>query len=300
MYSDAESYNQTNRLQYRDGSKMICDIKAALSKEGTKRPEVVLDIGCGSGNLTEFLYEKLHPRRLIAMDLEQEMITYAIQNKPRTWPIEYSQASVAEPFEALSQKLKLEEGSVDLIVSTYVFHWLWEADRMKAMNNLYRFLKPNGRFYLMVFGRSETLSIIHECGLTDKWRDHLLKKLNTDSKTGKLFGLDVKNSITELDTFNYWDKICLENKLWMEDCHFTYTRCPYRTVEDVSQQMRIRWVKALVEEDRRKEFETDQEDFMKKRLFNRLMSVERHRRSALDITELDNNPELHLPYQYIV
>jgi len=303
MNSQPESYNRTNRLQVRDGQKMICDIKATLGKEGTKRPEVVLDIGCGSGNLTEFLFEKLHPRRLVAMDLSQGMADFAQEKKPRNWPIEYYQASIADPFPVLSEKLRLSEGSVDLIVANYVFHWLSEEDLQTAMQNLYKLLKPNGRFYLMVFGRFDALTIFQESGLTDKWRDYLLNRLAIQHgapQDGKVFGFDVKSSNTELETFNRWDKLCLENKLWMEDCNFTYTRHPYDTVEDTYQQMRIGWWNALVEDDRRKEFEADQEAFMRRRLFNRLLSVEKHRRTALDIVELDNNPTLHLPYQYIV
>lgn len=94
-------------------------------------------------------------------------------NKKKT--IEYHQGDVGEPFEELSTKLGLAEGSVDVIISVYCIHWV--PDTRQAIKNISRFLRPGGKFYLLISTWSEFFVSEQEILNNIKWRDMLLSGL---------------------------------------------------------------------------------------------------------------------------
>jgi trans-aconitate 2-methyltransferase len=91
----------------------------------------VLDVGCGSGRITEALIERLPRGRVIALDASQSMVAAARRRLP--------QADV-RLMDAL--ELELEE-PVDAILSTATFHWI--ADHERLFRRLRAALRPGGR-----------------------------------------------------------------------------------------------------------------------------------------------------------
>src|SRR5918994_6898296 len=94
--------------------------------------ETVLDAGCGTGNVTRLLVERLPRGRVIAVDAAPSMVEQARELLPPA--VDVRRADLLE--------LALDE-PVDAILSTATFHWVPDHDRLVA--NLYAALKPGGR-----------------------------------------------------------------------------------------------------------------------------------------------------------
>ncbi len=105
--------------------------------------EAVLDVGCGTGDLTQQVYRHVGSTGLIAgIDAAPEMIARARQKaKHRNMTIDFRVESV----EALS----FSDHTFDVVVSSLVFHHLPPALKQKGLVEIQRVLKPEGRLLLV-------------------------------------------------------------------------------------------------------------------------------------------------------
>ena len=104
-----------------------------VEKEST--PEVVLDVGCGTGRLLRKVRERWPIARLIGVDAAAGMIEKARQLMP------YALFYISK-----AESLPLPDASVDLVFSTASFHH-WQ-DKEKALREIKRVLRLGGRFFL--------------------------------------------------------------------------------------------------------------------------------------------------------
>lgn len=179
MYANAQLYDQANFLQRRDAFKLFDQIRLDMEKMGKDMKNfTVLDMGCGTGNLTIQFTKSFQPKRMVAFDLSDDMIDYASKfSKVGTdCDIKYYQADASEQFDELSGKLKLEANSVDLVISIYCLHWI--TDRKGVMDNIQHFLKPGGRFYLIFSTWTELFPKQHKIIDNNRWRPILLAHLH--------------------------------------------------------------------------------------------------------------------------
>jgi trans-aconitate 2-methyltransferase len=108
--------------------------------------ETVLDAGCGTGNVTRVLYERLPEGRVIAVDAAPSMVEQARALLPAA--VEVRQADLLE--------LRLDE-PVDAVLSTATFHWIGDHERLFA--NLHASLKPGGRLVAQCGGHGNVAEI---------------------------------------------------------------------------------------------------------------------------------------------
>ena len=98
-------------------------------------PEVVLDVGCGTGRLLRKAKQQWSNARLVGVDAAKKMIDQATLLFPE-----------AEFHVAMAEALPLPEASVDLAFSTFSFHhWVNQA---KGIKEVARVLRSEGRFVL--------------------------------------------------------------------------------------------------------------------------------------------------------
>ncbi|OXA48423.1 Malonyl-[acyl-carrier protein] O-methyltransferase [Folsomia candida] len=119
-----------------------------------------MDIGCGTGNVTNALREKIPHEKFHAFDKDPDMIAFAVGNNQSPDTITYVIDDIATPWENLCQETKSCEGQVDLAFSNYVLHWI--TDIQQVMENLTRLLKPGGVFYLNVIGMRPICTLLPE------------------------------------------------------------------------------------------------------------------------------------------
>lgn len=98
-------------------------------------PESVLDVGCGTGKLLRVANLRWPEARLIGVDPANGMIEIARRLTPG-----------ATFYTGAAESLPLEDGSIDLALSTVSFHH-WH-DQAAGIREVARVLRPGGQFLL--------------------------------------------------------------------------------------------------------------------------------------------------------
>jgi trans-aconitate 2-methyltransferase len=110
---DARTYDRTSAPQ----QSWAIDVLARL--EGIAPNSVVLDVGCGTGRVTEALLELVPRGRVLAIDASREMVALARERL----------GGRAEVWCQSALDIDLRE-EVDAVVSTATLHWVPEHDRL--------------------------------------------------------------------------------------------------------------------------------------------------------------------------
>ncbi len=122
---DARTYDQTSGPQ----QAWAADVIARL--DGIAQDATVLDVGCGTGRVTEALLALVPRGRVLAMDASMDMVALArrrLGDRAEVWCQDALDLDLDEP--------------VDAIISTATLHWVVDHDRLWA--RLARALRPGG------------------------------------------------------------------------------------------------------------------------------------------------------------
>lgn len=141
----AGKYDLNNRVHslWRDQSWRRYAVKAAEVKEG----DVVADIACGTGDLTE-KFAATHASKVTGIDFTPEMLEVAREkSRRRSGPA----ASKATYIEGDAQALPLADGSVDVVSIAFGIRNV--ADPARAIRDFARVLRPGGRLVILEFDR---------------------------------------------------------------------------------------------------------------------------------------------------
>ncbi len=123
---DAETYDRSSAPQQEWAAAVLARL-AGIAPDAT-----VLDVGCGTGRVTEALLELVPRGRVLAFDASAEMVELArgrLGERAQVWCQDVLDLVLDEP--------------VDAIVSTATFHWVGDHDRLWAA--LAGSLRPGGR-----------------------------------------------------------------------------------------------------------------------------------------------------------
>ena len=108
--------------------------------------ETVLDAGCGTGNVTRLLLERLPAGRVIAVDAAPSMVEQARALLPAGTDVRRADL------------LELDLGEqVDAVLSTATFHWVTDHDLL--FRNLHDVLKPGGRLVAQCGGAGNVAAV---------------------------------------------------------------------------------------------------------------------------------------------
>jgi trans-aconitate 2-methyltransferase len=125
---NAETYHRVSNPQFDWGTVVL----ARLPLDGD---ECVLDVGCGTGRLTEQLLARLPRGRVIGIDQSSNMVTVAREYlKPHGHRLQLLVADAAA--------LPIRE-EADAVISTATFHWV--LDHPRLFRSLHDALRPGGR-----------------------------------------------------------------------------------------------------------------------------------------------------------
>ena len=130
----AEKYSQLNKTQVEYGKKLV---KVLDLKHGDK----VLDMGCGTGEITSFIADQVGEEgQVIGVDPDEERIKVAIQK--------HCEAKKNIKFiagDSSSHFPHYNEGYYDVHFSNYVLHWLTAQEQETFLKTAFTCLKPSGR-----------------------------------------------------------------------------------------------------------------------------------------------------------
>ena len=106
--------------------------EAVLRELHSSSASRILDVGCGTGNLTMRMLEALRPELLAGCDFSAGMVEQAAA---KTRAVGWVQGDAL--------RLPVRDGAVDAVVSTESFHWF--PDHNAALAEFHRVLGPGGR-----------------------------------------------------------------------------------------------------------------------------------------------------------
>jgi trans-aconitate methyltransferase len=137
MKWNADLYDQKHAFVYQFGENVLELLDA-------KAGEHILDIGCGTGYLTQ----QLHELGVIVKgtDYSPEMIAQAKEKHSEVL------------FEVANASNFNEQGQYDAVFSNAALHWVKDHDGM--MDSVYKSLKPGGRFVAEMGGKGNVEKII--------------------------------------------------------------------------------------------------------------------------------------------
>jgi ubiquinone/menaquinone biosynthesis C-methylase UbiE len=106
----------------------------------------LLEIACGTGQVTRLLRARLPEARIVATDLNPGMLDTAKQI--------INPADKVEWLTADAQNLPFDDNSFDAVICT--FGMMFMPDKQKAVSEVYRVLKPGGRFLFNTWDALDT------------------------------------------------------------------------------------------------------------------------------------------------
>ena len=136
---------------FTDGERVRAALREVLSAVPIGGQEHVVDLGCGTGNLTAVLAEILGPGgRVTAVDFSGAMIDVA-RDKVRDPRVRWLVADVA--------RLPLEDRSMDRVICFSA--WPHFPDPAAAARELARVLRPGGMLHILHINSRECINGIH-------------------------------------------------------------------------------------------------------------------------------------------
>ena len=124
--------------------------KRVIKHLSLKPDETVLDIGCGPGMLLKILKDQWPSVKAIGIDPDQQSLGLA-RNRLKAHQVQL--------FQAFAESLPLPDSSVDVCVSTLVFHHIPNEIKLSAIQEMKRVLKPGGRTLIIDFGPTKNFYI---------------------------------------------------------------------------------------------------------------------------------------------
>ena len=191
-----EEYGRYNQTQKAEGLDLI---NLLAPKPGEK----VLDLGCGIGNLTKILAQRVAPGQVVGIDPDEKRIKVAKKEQAAD-NIKYM----------ISGSDNMPGENYDIIYSNYVLHWI--PNNKDIFGPIARLLKKGGRFAF------HTLDVISKeiCDRYYGWSDKNWSSLN-----------NTVSGLTENDVKTLAEENHLEVKL-LESGSF---KIEYENVEDFIQ-----------------------------------------------------------------
>ena len=113
---------------------------AVLARVRRLAPSTVVDLGCGTGQLTQRLIRRFPDATVIGVDLSDGMLTEAAGR------LETIGSDARALVRADAERLPFAASSVDLVVCTESFHWY--PDQFRALGELAGMVRPGGRLLI--------------------------------------------------------------------------------------------------------------------------------------------------------
>lgn len=162
-----------------------------------KNPELVVDVGCGTGNITDHLIEWLSCQNVVGFDISNEMIEYA-KKFHSAKGMSYKTGDIAANDDDFKGKILGSNGFLsDLVISIHCLHWIPEPNQNTAMANIRSLMKPGGRCYLWIFSWSDMLPLQEQMVYHHKWRKYFKSVIEEGEADRKAGGLEVSKRDTE-------------------------------------------------------------------------------------------------------
>ena len=130
--SAAEGYQQASLSEQKvDGEDFI------QTDVCPKAGDVILDLGCGTGELSAYLAELVGPRgKVIGVDPDKERIRVAKESHSQIENLSFTEGSAASFF-------RMDSNSYDIVFCNAALHWM--PEKQQVFNGMFSSLKDGGK-----------------------------------------------------------------------------------------------------------------------------------------------------------
>ncbi|OGS49115.1 MAG: hypothetical protein A3K68_01685 [Euryarchaeota archaeon RBG_16_68_13] len=148
FHSLTRFFDPVMRVAFREGP-----MKARLVSQMAPRPgQTVLDLGCGTGTLA-ILLKQAEPRaRVVGLDADRRILVIA-RAKAAAAHVDI------EWDHGMAHDLPYPDGAFDAVVASLVLHHLSHEEKVQALRDVRRVLRPGGSFHAADFGVPRTASM---------------------------------------------------------------------------------------------------------------------------------------------
>ncbi|HEY9738602.1 MAG TPA: class I SAM-dependent methyltransferase, partial [Trichocoleus sp.] len=136
-----------NTSLYQDSHSFVWQYgEALLDLLSPQKGEFILDLGCGTGQLTDAIAQR--GAQVLGIDGDVNMVTQAQQNYPEL------------QFQVADARHFVLPTPVDAVFSNAVLHWIEAQDQEWVAERIWQVLKPGGRFVAEFGGKGCIQSIL--------------------------------------------------------------------------------------------------------------------------------------------
>lgn len=145
------------------------NLDAFLEGLGIDKGEIVLDVGCGTGNLTIALLKRLGPSgQIAAIDISKRMLSRA-RHKVRDARVTWHHAS--------ADQLPMDDNTIDRAICFSV--WPHFGNHGAVVKDLHRVLRPGGYLHILHLISRSQVNHIHEEAHPSVHHDRLVPAVET-------------------------------------------------------------------------------------------------------------------------
>ncbi len=117
-------------------------------------PKRIIDLGCGTGNLTQQILNHFPDAEINALDLSEEILEESRKRFSGVKNISFIKADIRE--------MDLEPGSYDLVMSSIAIHHITDPNKIRLYRDVFQALRYNGLFIFADQTRGITDEIYHK------------------------------------------------------------------------------------------------------------------------------------------
>ena len=173
IYGDAAKYSRNNNFQLHYGKKLAIAL-------GIQQGDKILDMGCGTGELTSFIGEIVGKKgRVVGVDPDMERIHYAIQHNCNV-----NENVSFEIGDSSNEFLQRNKSFYDVHFSNFSFEWLTSEEKVKFLKTAFHCLKPSGKIAIQSHEGYPEIALYVECLISK--RQNALTDIN-DKKPIQFF-----------------------------------------------------------------------------------------------------------------
>lgn len=132
---------------------------------GDFKPKRILDLGCGTGNLTEQILLHYPEAEIDALDISEDILKESQKRFAAKPNVRYIQADFIH--------MHLPPGSYDLILSSIAIHHINDPEKVNLYRDIFQALTPNGLFIFADQTRGITEEIYQKHIL--RWKEEAFK-----------------------------------------------------------------------------------------------------------------------------
>jgi ubiquinone/menaquinone biosynthesis C-methylase UbiE len=117
-----------------------------IERANVQAGQRVQDLGCGTGTLAVMINQAVPGAEITGLDADEQVLSIANSKAEKAHlNIKWDHG--------FAYDLPYPDNSFDVVVSSLVTHHLTGIDKVRSFKEVYRILRPAGRFYIVDFGR---------------------------------------------------------------------------------------------------------------------------------------------------